>query len=185
MRWGIPQIKGEDPADSARDAQAQGEGGHVAGERCDHESDALCGGAGVQLRDDAGPRGAGERAAICLPRRFAKRRAGRAFRSSKTLRWRGVCTRWSSRGSRFRLNSMRRWQEFWPICTGRRWKSECASERQAQQAAADGELSRAMAAGHARRWRWDVSEMRMTDGWSPGEDADACCCRWRRSAWCS
>src|ERR1700677_3749528 len=51
--------QGEGAADSTGDAQAQGEGGHVAGERGDHEPNALCGGVGVQLRDDVGADGAG------------------------------------------------------------------------------------------------------------------------------
>ncbi len=59
-----------------RDAQAQGEGGYVAGERGDYEPDALCGGSGVQLRDDVGPDGAGARDAICLRLRFARRLDG-------------------------------------------------------------------------------------------------------------
>ena len=56
---GNPQIKAK-VRQIQRDAQAQGEGGHVAGERGDYEPDTLCGGAGVQLRDDVGSDGAGQ-----------------------------------------------------------------------------------------------------------------------------
>ena len=52
--------EGAHPADSECDAAAQGEGGYVARERGDHQPDALCGGAGVQLRVDAGADGAGQ-----------------------------------------------------------------------------------------------------------------------------
>jgi flagellar biosynthetic protein FlhB len=53
---GNPEIKGR-----IRQIQsAQSEGGPVEGERGDYEPDALCGSAGVQLRDNAGASGAGE-----------------------------------------------------------------------------------------------------------------------------
>ena len=57
---GNPQIKAKMRQIQRGDAEAQGEGGYVAGERGDYEPDALCGGAGVQLRDDVGADGAGE-----------------------------------------------------------------------------------------------------------------------------
>ena len=57
---GNPQIKAKVRQIQRGDAEAQGEGGYVAGERGDYEPDALCGGAGVQLRDDVGADGAGK-----------------------------------------------------------------------------------------------------------------------------
>ena len=46
---GEPAGEGADSPGAARDAATQGEGGYEPGERGDYESDALCGGAGVQL----------------------------------------------------------------------------------------------------------------------------------------
>ncbi len=46
---GNPQVKGAHPADPECAAAQKGEGGHGAGQRRGDQSDALCGGAGVQL----------------------------------------------------------------------------------------------------------------------------------------
>ena len=156
-RDGEPRDQGQDPADSACDAQAQGEGGHVAGERRHHESHTLRGRAGVQLRDDAGP--------IVL----AKGRDLFAAEIREEARWAGVPIIENPPLARSLYRMVEPGQsipfELYSAVAGilaylyrQKMEERMRRERQAQQ---EHEVIRQWPRSlprHARCWRWNVSE---------------------------